>query len=348
MSFKTWGTTAVASSLLTGLLVGSTATGPASAAAVAPSDCDAFEVIAHRGDDTSGIDQNTVAAFDAAHRGGYSIEGDVWVDADRVLWMFHDLNTLKATGTEGKINQMSTAQVEALRYRKAGSPLLRLEDALTAFQSYPGTRVYLEPKTSYLADDVADAVVARNLTATTWITDHIDKARAAQPAVQVVAKVAGTLPKRPGTFIRDGVGVVAAQSGRLVPTTVARYQRRGVEVQGKNVKSTGAWRRAIQAGADAQLTDRPAGLRTFCPVALKKPQIAARRSGRTGPRTMVVRGKYFYDVANLRVADRTVPYEVISPRRINVRIKGISKKRVSVYVRNPNGPVERTVRLGRR
>ncbi len=346
MSYTSRSTAALASAALAvGTLAGAVTLAPAATAA--PTSCNELEVIAHRGHVTAGVDENTVAAFDAARDRGFSIEADVWVDADGVLWVFHDRDTTKLTGTPGLITEMSTAEVEDLRYRRAGSPLLRLSEAMDAFQTYPRTRVYLEPKAGYLADEIADMVVARGRTASTWITDHIDRARAAQPSVQVVAKVTGALPKRPRRFLSDGVDIVAGPSGRLVAATVARYQRRGIEVQGRNANSTASWRRMIQAGADAQLTDRPAALTQFCPVALKDPRINARKSGRTGPRTMAIRGRFFYDVATLRVADRTVPYEVVSPQRINARIKGIRANRVSVYVRTPNGAVERTVRIGR-
>ncbi len=347
MSFTTWGTATLASAtLVTGMLAGSVALAPSATAA--PTSCDALEVIAHRGDKPDGIDQNTAPAFDLAQRGGYSIEADVWVDAEGVLWLFHDRSTLKATGTPGLINQMTTAEVEQLRYRKAGSPLLRLDAAMDTFQTYPDTRVYLEPKVAYLADDVANLVVARGLTTSTWITEHGDLAREAQPAVQVVEKINGTLPKRLTRFVRDGIGIVAAPAGRLVPKVVARYQRRGIEVQSRNARSTASWRRTIQAGADAQLTSLPAELTRFCPVALKAPKIQARKSGRTSARSLAIRGKFFYDVLNLRVADRTVRYTVVSPRRIDARIKGIRAKQVSVFVRTPNGAVERTVRIARR
>ncbi len=347
MSFTTRSTAALASAALTvGLLAGSVTLAPAAVAA--PASCDELEIIAHRGHVTRGVDENTPEAFDAARDRGFSIEADVWIDNDNVLWVFHDRDTTKLTGTPGLITDMSTAEVERLRYSKAGSPLLRLSEAMDLFQTFPRTRIYLEPKAAYLVDEVADMVVARGRIASTWITDHIDRARAAQPAVQVVAKVDGPLPAQPDRYITDGVDIVAAPSGMLVPATVERYQRRGLEVQGRNANSTGSWRRMIQAGADAQLTDRPAGLAKFCPAALKDPRINARKSGRTGPRTMAIRGKFFYDVANVRVADRTVRYKVVSPRRINARIKGIRAKRVSVYVRTPNGAVERTVRIGRR
>ncbi len=349
MSFTTRSTAAVAAAALSvGLLAGSVTLAPAAVAVAAPTSCDGLEVIAHRGHVTRGVDQNTPASFDAARDRGFSIEADVWVDAQGVLWVFHDRDTTKLTGTPGLITEKSTAEVEALRYTKAGSPLLRLTEAMDRFRTYPGTRIYLEPKAAYLADDVARLVVARGQTASTWITDHIDRARAAQSAVQVVAKVDGALPESPRRFVSDGIDIVAAPSGRLVAATVERYQRRGLEVQGRNANSTASWRRMIQAGADAQLTDRPAGLTKFCPIALKNPRVNARKSGRTGPRAMAIRGKFFYDVANVRVADRTVRYRVVSPKRINVRIKGIRAKRVSVYVRTPNGAVERTVRIGRR
>lgn len=107
-------------------------------------------------------------------------EAVVWVDAKGVRWLIRHSSTIKATGTPGLINQMTTAEVEHLRYRKAGSPLLRLDEDMAAFQTYlPGHARPPRAQGRLPPDDMANLVVARSLTASTWITEHGDLARGA-------------------------------------------------------------------------------------------------------------------------------------------------------------------------
>ncbi len=59
-------------------LVGVVAAGPA----VASTPCAQVEVLAHRGVHTATIDENTLAAYDGAAAGGFSLETDIRADAD--------------------------------------------------------------------------------------------------------------------------------------------------------------------------------------------------------------------------------------------------------------------------
>lgn len=90
-----------------------------------------------------------------------------------------------------------------------------------------------------------------------------------------MGKFNGPLPRRATAYVGDAVDICAATpAGRLMPKIVARYQRRGIEVQAGKARSRSSWCRTIQAGAAAQLTSQPADLTQFCVVALTLPTIA--------------------------------------------------------------------------
>ena len=76
--------------------------------------------MAHRGYHSGGVVENTLAAFVEATRRGFSIETDVWKDSDGQLWVFHDHDVERLTGTPGYIDEMTTEQVAALRFLKGG------------------------------------------------------------------------------------------------------------------------------------------------------------------------------------------------------------------------------------
>ncbi|TXR50824.1 glycerophosphodiester phosphodiesterase [Phyllobacterium endophyticum] len=77
--------------------------------------------IAHRGlhDLNNKCWENTLSAFDAAARAGFSIECDVHLSADGKAIVFHDGTLDRVTGTKGNIDEL-TAQ-EAGRFRVGGT-----------------------------------------------------------------------------------------------------------------------------------------------------------------------------------------------------------------------------------
>ena len=61
--------------------------------------------IAHRGlfDNTNGIPENSIPAFEKAAENGFGIETDVQMSKDGVLVVFHDDKLKRMTGAEGKL-----------------------------------------------------------------------------------------------------------------------------------------------------------------------------------------------------------------------------------------------------
>ena len=59
--------------------------------------------------------ENTIAAFEAAVDHGYAIECDVHLAADGVPVVFHDETLERLTGREGRVWQLSSIELAALR-----------------------------------------------------------------------------------------------------------------------------------------------------------------------------------------------------------------------------------------
>lgn len=88
--------------------------------------------IAHRGlhDAASGIVENSAGAFAAAMARGYGIECDIRPARGGLPVVFHDLTLERLTDAEGLIAGLGAAQLQSLRYRIGGEPLLTYSDLL--------------------------------------------------------------------------------------------------------------------------------------------------------------------------------------------------------------------------
>ena len=73
--------------------------------------------LAHRGlyDNEAGIPENSLAAFQRAIDHGFGMEMDVQLTADGQLVVFHDAPTLRMTGVEGRIRDLTLAEIRELR-----------------------------------------------------------------------------------------------------------------------------------------------------------------------------------------------------------------------------------------
>lgn len=72
---------------------------------------------AHRGlhKRDKSVPENSIPAFDAAARIGYGVELDVHITSDNQLVVFHDDDLERACGVEGRIEDMSYAQISQYR-----------------------------------------------------------------------------------------------------------------------------------------------------------------------------------------------------------------------------------------
>lgn len=110
--------------------------------------------LAHRGASNE-QPENTMAAFDAAVRLGFSyIETDVHVTADGVLVAFHDDRLDRVTSETGRISAIDWS--EAGKARLGGEHRIpRLEELLTC---WPDLRINLDPKSDAAVGPLIDLI----------------------------------------------------------------------------------------------------------------------------------------------------------------------------------------------
>ncbi len=88
--------------------------------------------IAHRGLHglRDGTPENSLAAFRAAIECGYAIEIDIHLTADGEVVVFHDDNVRRMCGVEGCVEQMTLAELKALRLAGTEEQIPTLQECL--------------------------------------------------------------------------------------------------------------------------------------------------------------------------------------------------------------------------
>ncbi len=88
--------------------------------------------IAHRGLHklADGIPENSLAAFEAAVRKGYTIENDIHLTRDGEVVVFHDDTLKRMCGVEGDVEDMTLAQLKELRLGDTDQQIPTLKECL--------------------------------------------------------------------------------------------------------------------------------------------------------------------------------------------------------------------------
>jgi glycerophosphoryl diester phosphodiesterase len=210
--------------------------------------------------------ENTMRAFQNAVDLGYTLlETDVHASRDGVLYAFHDANLMRMTGRSASINELTSAEVDALRI-DGREPLPRVADLVEAF---PGCRFSIDVK----ADDAVELAIAefRRLDILDRLVvgafDHrrIQRLRAGLPGVvsalsrrEVGALVAGApVPRNTVASVP-----VAARGVRLItPRFIARARRRGIPVFAWTIDDAAEMARLLDLGVDGIMADQIDDLR---------------------------------------------------------------------------------------
>ncbi|QIF03395.1 glycerophosphodiester phosphodiesterase family protein [Roseimicrobium sp. ORNL1] len=104
-------------------------------------------VIAHRGAGFE-FDENTVEgckhSYDKGIRG---FEVDIRLTKDNHLVLMHDADTARTTNGKGKIEDLTLAEIQALRTTRSGVPVPSVTDLFTYFKDKPEVLLLLELKT---------------------------------------------------------------------------------------------------------------------------------------------------------------------------------------------------------
>lgn len=88
---------------------------------------------AHRGLHGDGRPENSMAAFCAALEGGYGIELDVHLLADGNLAVMHDSQLKRTTGADGRIEELTTAQLKDYCLGGTGETIPEFRQVLELF-----------------------------------------------------------------------------------------------------------------------------------------------------------------------------------------------------------------------
>lgn len=119
--------------------------------------------VAHRGlhDAARGIIENTAGAIDAAIAGRYGIEVDLQISGDGEAMVHHDDALGRLTDGDGRLAEMSAAELKRVPFRASAERMLTLPELLDRV----GGRValVLELKSRFDGDDRLVARVARAL-----------------------------------------------------------------------------------------------------------------------------------------------------------------------------------------
>jgi glycerophosphoryl diester phosphodiesterase len=110
----------------------------------------AAEVVAHRGA-SADAPENTIAAFKLAYeQGAHGVECDILRTSDGRVVMSHDKTTKRTTGVEGKVEEMTLVQLQALDAGSSKSPAFKGEKIPTLEESFAiipsGRRLVVELK----------------------------------------------------------------------------------------------------------------------------------------------------------------------------------------------------------
>ena len=100
---------------------------------------------AHRGLYGEGRPENSMAAFQAAFDGGYGIELDVHLLADGNLAVMHDSLLMRTTGKEGRIEELTTGQLQECFLEGTTETIPEFRQVLELYQGKYPLIVELKP-----------------------------------------------------------------------------------------------------------------------------------------------------------------------------------------------------------
>lgn len=306
------------------------------------SGCTGLQIIAHRGyhmPASAGIHENTLTAFTTAAARGYDVETDVRQDADGVLWIMHDPNVLRDTGTNGLIADMTTAEVSALRTKTTNQPIPTLQETLDAFsQTDPSRRLYIEVKLTSDLQQAAQMIEAAGLTGRVYVTAHTQQMHAIDPNIKLLLKSYSSLPD-PASLQQQGVQILGLLPTQITPSVVASYQQAGIEVQVGRSNTTGKWNIALSANIDGILTDLPDTLSAYCGQPPPSGPVVSSFAPATGPvgATVTLTGSGFTGATSVDFGTVPATFTVDSDSQITATVPAGAPPAAKIRVTGPSG-----------
>lgn len=231
--------------------------------------------IAHRGGALDGI-ENTLAAFERARALGYDyLETDVRCTADGELVVFHDATVDRVTDGEGRVGDLTWAELSRLRVG-GREPVPRFAELLEAF---PHARFIIDPKSDEAVEPLIGALRAADALARVCVGSFSDERIRRMRAVFGEALCTSMGPRELSLLRLGAWGMLPASAvpvaARCVqmpvrygpvplaePRAVALAHRLGLHVQVWTVNDQPTMRRLLDLGVDGLMTDDVVALRS--------------------------------------------------------------------------------------
>lgn len=236
--------------------------------------------IAHRGG-TEDAPENTLAAFTAATLLGYRhLETDVHLSADGVLIAFHDDQLDRVTNEQGKIAELSWAEISEARI-EGTEPIPTLAELLEAF---PSAFFNIDAKSDAAVETLAQTLQQHNAISRVCVAAFSHRrlrrlrqllgdqqCTAASPKEVAQLMAASRLRGASGSGSGSGSGsadyhcvqVPVKQNGisLITPAFVGSVHARGCQVHAWTINDPQEMHRLLDLGVDGIITDYPSQLR---------------------------------------------------------------------------------------
>ncbi|GAA3746953.1 glycerophosphodiester phosphodiesterase family protein [Leifsonia bigeumensis] len=239
-------------------------------------------IAGHRGDRTI-APENTMPALQAALDGPMGfVETDIQLTKDRVPVLMHDTWVDRTTNGEGRVGDLTLAQLQALDAGAwfspefAGTRVPTLESLLSALQASEaagaGKKALLEFKGFWTTDEVRIVVdlirqyaVARLVILSSFdpvTLQHVEEVDGTIPRAIITAK----LPSDPVRLARlyGAIAIITSQAAVEADRWVVdRIHRAGLGIILYTLNTKERWSSALDLGVDGIITDRPDRLGTW-------------------------------------------------------------------------------------
>lgn len=237
---------------------------------------DASFIVAHRGDRTV-APENTMPALQAALDGPMAyVETDIQLTRDLVPVLMHDTWVNRTTNGDGRVGDLTFAQLQALDAGAwyspdfAGTRVPTLESLLSALQASAASdrdpRALLELKGFWAVDEVriVTDLIAQYDVGRLVILSSFDPVtlQHAQEIAETIprAVITKNLPSDPVRFARlyGAVAIITSHASvEANPWAVDRIHRAGLGILLYTLNSKPRWSSALGLGVDGIITDRP-------------------------------------------------------------------------------------------
>lgn len=224
---------------------------------------------AHRGG--SSADENGLAAFGRAARMGFRyIETDVRATRDGIPFIFHDKRLGRMTGCNRALHDLKASEVRRLSLPR-GEPIPTLRETLEAF---PNLRFNLDLKEDAAVEPVAKVLEGIKAQLRVCVTSFSERRvamvrRRLGPSVCTGLGISGVLRTVVDSMIPWG-GTRWSQTAAVIqlplewrgvalvtPTSVDKFHEAGLAVHVWTLNDRAAIGKALDAGVDGVMTDRP-------------------------------------------------------------------------------------------